>query len=603
MVDNSGGPEGLNQKWSLLDRDQSNADRYFLLGNNDENNEFYENQEVIFKCRISAFIMTPPAIWYVKYRNGTLKEEFIDNDWPNGISHFTKNVTHETEQVICSASIWFKNEWWNISAPIKIRYSQAPYFDEEACTKSEETFALNTKRLIRCKAYGSPSPGVYWQRNGKDITNISTGESIFQFKKMKQSDEGEYICVAVNYLGQKSWKLLLDVDSGSDNPSIYIGAASATVVALCIALTIYIHFFKKKKGGLSKTEIAEFMEGTVSSSYEAQSDVYKALTGVIPYDEQFEISQNRFQIDKTYILGSGAYGIVYKGLLDGKPVAVKTVKEHADTSYLKSLLAELKVMIYLEDHGNLVKLLGAYTKKLYKGKVYVFVDYCPLGCLEKFLRTNRGTACLEEAPIYSKIGLVANTQSTITVKDLYNWSIQIAQGMAYLSKKKVIHGDLAARNVLLTESRVAKITDFGLSRRLYDYAEYVRKKEERLPWRWLALESLKELSFSTRSDIWSYGVTLWEIFSLAETPYSGAVFGIPFVTQIENGLRLPPTQFASSELYNAVMMACWNGSPDLRPSFTEISKILRHLSTTVKSPTTYLPNNILYTRVLSNLNT
>jgi serine/threonine protein kinase len=138
--------------------------------------------------------------------------------------------------------------------------------------------------------------------------------------------------------------------------------------------------------------------------------------------------------------------------------------------------------------------------------------------------------------------------------------------MEYLASKNVIHGDLAARNILLTSALQVKITDFGLSKQLYDYTNYVRKQQAPLPWRHMAVESLKEMSFSTESDVWSFGVTMWEVFSLGDVPYPGRSWALDFLHELENGLRLLQPKFASDAIYET-MKACWSWSKYERPEF------------------------------------
>lgn len=131
---------------------------------------------------------------------------------------------------------------------------------------------------------------------------------------------------------------------------------------------------------------------------------------------------------------------------------------------------------------------------------------------------------------------------------MIRWSIEIACGMDYLGLKHVIHADLSTRNVLLTSEETAKITDFGLSRRLYEYTDYVKKQQEPLPWRWMAIESLKRLEFSSKSDVWSYGITLWEIFSMGDLPYPGLAWDVDFVDSLAVGRRLKSPQHANEQV-------------------------------------------------------
>lgn len=107
---------------------------------------------------------------------------------------------------------------------------------------------------------------------------------------------------------------------------------------------------------------------------------------------------------------------------------------------------------------------------------------------------------------------------------------------------------MGTRNVLLTSELVAKITDFGLSRRLYEYTEYVKKNQEPLPWRWMSIESLRNMTFSSESDVWSYGVTLWEVFTLGNLPYPGLSWDVAFVETLQNGLKLSSPKYANSQM-------------------------------------------------------
>lgn len=293
-----------------------------------------------------------------------------------------------------------------------------------------------------------------------------------------------------------------------------------------------------------------------------------------------------FLLDTNELLGSGEFGMVYKATYLDKDVAVKTLKPGAGKRYLEALLSELKVLIYIKGHLNVTEIIGAYTKELSRGSVLVILEYCPMGSLRKYLQRYRERT---EAILTSKKRSISqnrfeckiiknqflicmnvvldstfeNSDEVLDLPVMLGWSYQIASAMEYLTSKNVIHGDLAARNTLLSSLKTIKVADFGLSRRIHDYATYVRGPgdgvsrkqliyssgfeplndcelnfQELLPWRWLSPESLSDLKFSSSSDVWSYGVTLWEIFTYAQIPYAGHSWAPEFLRSLKAGLRL-----------------------------------------------------------------
>lgn len=156
----------------------------------------------------------------------------------------------------------------------------------------------------------------------------------------------------------------------------------------------------------------------------------------------------------------------------------------------------------------------------------------------------------------------------ICTQDLLSWAFQVARGMDYLSQRKVLHGDLAARNILLAENNVVKICDFGLAKTMYKDDNYKKKGDGPLPIKWMAIESIRDRIFSTQSDIWSFGIVLWEFFTLAETPYPGMEAEKQYQKLIE-GYRMEQPEYATADVYY-IMMQCWKAKPTLRPSFTEL---------------------------------
>ncbi len=282
------------------------------------------------------------------------------------------------------------------------------------------------------------------------------------------------------------------------------------VIIIVIVAFILRHYYKNYN--ITNTELSTFLNGDDQSI----NDAHK-----IPYDkDKYEIIEKDFKIESEIPLGAGEFGAVYLGIIDqisGKlQVAVKTSNpDKIHKTQLTGLLSEIKVLAYIGRHVNITELLGANTELLKKGKVYIFLEFCHLGSLQKYLQEMR---LLVSSPIQETnvdsfthgntyTNASAPKQTTLDdalSQDLYRWSTEICNGMAFLAEKHVVHADLATQNVLLNLRREAKICDFGLSRRMYSYTNYVKTQQDPLPWKWMAPESLRDMIFNEKTDVWAY---------------------------------------------------------------------------------------------------
>lgn len=245
-------------------------------------------------------------------------------------------------------------------------------------------------------------------------------------------------------------------------------------------------------------------------------------------------------------LGSGQYGVVWQGLWrKRKRVAVKVLKPGSMSK--KDFLVEACIMKTLH-HRNLVTLYAICSKE---EPIYIIQEFAVGGCLLDYLR---------------------RTRKQETFPQLQYIAAQVAAGMAYIESKKLIHRDLAARNVLLGENNVAKICDFGLARSVS--CEYVSRRDNiKLPIKWMALESITQARYTIKSDVWSFGILMMEIFTYGEKPYRGQNIGSDDIEEyLSSGYRMPnpPEYEIPDELYN-VMCSCWLEDPEKRPTFEYLS--------------------------------
>uniref|UniRef100_UPI00325C343F Macrophage colony-stimulating factor 1 receptor,CSF1R n=1 Tax=Homo sapiens TaxID=9606 RepID=UPI00325C343F len=307
----------------------------------------------------------------------------------------------------------------------------------------------------------------------------------------------------------------------------------------------------------------------IIESYEGNSYTFIDPTQ-LPYNEKWEFPRNNLQFGKT--LGAGAFGKVVEATAFGLgkedavlKVAVKMLKSTAHADEKEALMSELKIMSHLGQHENIVNLLGACT---HGGPVLVITEYCCYGDLLNFLRRKRPPG-LEYSYNPSH-----NPEEQLSSRDLLHFSSQVAQGMAFLASKNCIHRDVAARNVLLTNGHVAKIGDFGLARDIMNDSNYIVKGNARLPVKWMAPESIFDCVYTVQSDVWSYGILLWEIFSLGLNPYPGILVNSKFYKLVKDGYQMAQPAFAPKNIYS-IMQACWALEPTHRPTFQQICSFLQ----------------------------
>jgi len=269
------------------------------------------------------------------------------------------------------------------------------------------------------------------------------------------------------------------------------------------------------------------------------------------------------ELRKGGILGYGAFGTVYKGVWvpEGEnvkiPVAIKVLREGTGNNAHKEILEEAYIMASVE-HQNLLQLLAVCMTS----QMMLVTQLMPLGCLLDYVRNNK-----------DKIGS----------KPLLNWCTQIARGMAYLEERRLVHRDLAARNVLVQTPSCVKITDFGLAKLLNINEDEYKAAGGKMPIKWLALECIQHRVFTHKSDVWAFGVTVWELLTYGGRPYEN-VPARDVHDLLAKGERLPQPSICTIDVY-MMMIKCWMLDADSRPGFKELSEEFAKMS---RDPGRYL---------------
>lgn len=270
------------------------------------------------------------------------------------------------------------------------------------------------------------------------------------------------------------------------------------------------------------------------------------LLNPVVKDKKWILNHEDVQLGE--LLGKGNFGEVFKGTLqrDKMPVAVKTCKEDLPPELKIRFLSEARILKQY-DHPNIVKLIGVCTQRQ---PIYIVMELVPGGDFLSFLRKRK---------------------DELKTKQLLRFAVDAAAGMAYLESKNCIHRDLAARNCLVGDSSVLKISDFGMSRQ-EDDGVYSSSGLKQIPIKWTAPEALNYGRYSSESDVWSYGILLWETFSLGVCPYPGMT-NQQAREQVEKGYRMACPQRCPDDVYK-VMQRCWQYNPEDRPKFSELQRDL-----------------------------
>ncbi|XP_055345879.1 platelet-derived growth factor receptor alpha-like [Paramacrobiotus metropolitanus] len=323
------------------------------------------------------------------------------------------------------------------------------------------------------------------------------------------------------------------------------------------------------------------------------------------------IDPSGLQLSET-ILGRGEYGIVSKGFATGllgypprTMVAVKALLYSDDNRRRKSFLNEIEMMLGIGRHLNIVNLLGIVAEA---ENPKLLLEYCAQGSLKSYLRKQKDDLFYnhvasdgellahEEKELYDRQNRATNTASTddssvytynsstniivLSTQDLLSFCYQICRGLEFLASQWILHRDIAARNVLVTDRNVVKISDFGMAKQCQsDIYVLETDLDGPMPVKWMAPEAVLQRRFSEKSDVWSFGVLTCEIFSLGRDPYPDSVVKgqvMEFVMKIRDGFRITRPVYYPADIFNKVANRSWEINPNDRPTFQQLRQILEN---------------------------
>ncbi|KAK6305691.1 hypothetical protein J4Q44_G00244710 [Coregonus suidteri] len=513
-------------------------------------------------------------------------------------------------------------------------------FNIQVYQKPSAMLRLKNSTTLICTSSGYPAPTILWYQcpgiqntcdGDNDTVEVqrlftSTMEVQSELNLSLSTEDVTVECVTFNLVGEERDVFVSHVPASippviSELFTLTLIGATSTAAFLFLLLVIVLYKYKQKPKYEVRWKIIEDNDGNNYTFIDPTQ---------LPYNKKWEFPRDKLRLGQ--ILGAGAFGKVVEATAYGlgtddnmtTRVAVKMLKPSAHSEEREALMSELKILSHLGCHDNIVNLLGACTQG---GPMLMITEYCSHGDLLNFLRgkaklfldsilSGQGVpevpgdsyqyknTCTQESRVRSDSGISCSSSDnyqdmrpaqrpkhcplgslcedpetgtwSLDIEDLLRFSYQVAQGMDFLASKNCIHRDVAARNVLLTDGCVAKICDFGLARDIENDSNYVVKGNARLPVKWMAPESIFDCVYTVQSDIWSYGILLWEVFSLGKSPYPNVVVDTRFYKMIKDGCHMSQPDFAPPEIYT-IMKMCWNMEPTARPNFSTIGQLIQRL--------------------------
>ncbi|CAF0847644.1 unnamed protein product [Brachionus calyciflorus] len=443
-----------------------------------------------------------------------------------------------------------------------------------------------------------------------DFTQSIGYGSILDLKNITVKNAGWYICCLVNSKSSVQNKIdKINTDTKDDEtPRFSCSSVELKVIAkkaelrdilfylltgFCVIVILimgtFIFLCTKKLTAFKHTEKArDYMKNNdfylTEEDFKNFQKKYQTTSSIEALLSDDDIHKWKIPLDSLKIgkeIGRGAFGVVVHGFLNAeKPkrdvdsgieytsctsdgrnssrsidVAIKKLPDTANEYNYYEMFKELQLMLSVGQHPHIVNLVGYCVED---SSLNIVLEFAKFGNLKDFLRND------------------FLNEKTIGPDHLFLYAYQAAQGMEYLHSKNILHRDLAARNILVEDNDSIKIADFGLARNINSNYYYIQNLNGKVPFKWMSPESLSFEKVSKESDLWSYGVLLWEIYSYGCTPYP-SIEQEDLLEKLKSGYRMERPEVCDSEIYDLIMLQCWNAEPKKRPSFTEIVKIYEEL--------------------------